>query len=65
MVLWSRAAQLDPLGGPAYRVTFKNLCESYLGIDPKFDLWNYFFRVRRPHDPDVELMIFGGVVIHV
>jgi hypothetical protein len=22
---------------------FMTLCEAYLGIDPEFDLWNYFF----------------------
>jgi hypothetical protein len=24
---------------------FMTLCEVYLGVDPKFDLWNYFFHV--------------------
>jgi hypothetical protein len=24
---------------------FITLCEAYIGVDPKFDLWNYFFRV--------------------
>jgi hypothetical protein len=45
--------------------TFVTLCEAYLGIDPNFDLWNYFFHVQRPQDPEMELMISGGVVIHV
>jgi hypothetical protein len=39
-------------------------CEA-LGIEPNFDLWNYFFRVQRPHDPEAELPISGGAVIHV
>jgi hypothetical protein len=30
-----------------------------------FDLWNYFFRVRRPHNLDVEMTVSRGVVIHV
>jgi hypothetical protein len=28
-----------------------------MGVDPEFDLWNYFFCVRRPQDT--------GMVIHV
>jgi hypothetical protein len=36
-----------------------------MGIDPDFDLWNYFFYVRRPQDPEVELTISGGAVILV
>jgi hypothetical protein len=27
--------------------TFVTLCKAYMGIDPHFDLWNYFFRVLR------------------
>jgi hypothetical protein len=41
------------------------LCEAYLGIDPELDMWKYFFCVRRPQDPEVELMTSGGAVIHV
>jgi hypothetical protein len=46
---------------------FVTLCETYMGIDPHFNLWNYFFRVRHPQDPDTELTICGrgDVVIHV
>jgi hypothetical protein len=36
-----------------------NLCEAYLGIDPEFDLWNYFFQVQCPQDLDVELTVSG------
>jgi hypothetical protein len=25
-------------------VAFVILCESYMGIEPHFDMWNYFFR---------------------
>jgi hypothetical protein len=46
-------------------VTFVTLCKAYLGIDPEFDLWNYFFRVRRPQDPKAKLMVSEGAVIHV
>jgi hypothetical protein len=44
---------------------FVTLCEAYLGIDPEFDLWNYFFRVWRPWDLEAELTVSGGAVIHV
>jgi hypothetical protein len=38
--------------------SFMTPCEAYLGIDPEFDLWNYFFCVRCPQDSDVELTVF-------
>jgi hypothetical protein len=31
--------------GILHIVTFVTLCKAYMGIDPHFDLWNYFFRV--------------------
>jgi hypothetical protein len=46
--------------GILHIVAFVTLCEAYMGIDPHFDLWNYFFCVRRLHDPDVELIISRG-----
>jgi hypothetical protein len=33
------------------------MCEAYMGIDPHFDMWNYFFHVQRPQDPNAELTI--------
>jgi hypothetical protein len=51
--------------GVLHIMIFMTLCEAYLGIDPHFDLWKYFFRFRRTQDPDVELTISGGTVIHV
>jgi hypothetical protein len=36
-----------------------------MGIDPHFDLWNYFFHVQRPQDLNTELTISGGAIIHV
>jgi hypothetical protein len=35
---------MPPLG-ILYIVAFVTLCEAYMGIDPHFDLWNYFFHV--------------------
>jgi hypothetical protein len=38
---------LTPLG-ILHIVAFVTLCEAYLRIDTKFDLWNYFFLVHHP-----------------
>jgi hypothetical protein len=46
-------------------VAFVTLCEAYLGIDPDQDLWKYFFHIHHLQDPEAELMIFEGAVIHV
>jgi hypothetical protein len=51
--------------GVLHIVAIMTLCEAYLRIDPDLDLWKYFFCVWRSQDPKVELMIFGGTVIHV
>jgi hypothetical protein len=53
------------LSGILHIVAFVTLCESYMRIDPHFDLWNYFFHIRRPKDPDAELTILRSMVIHV
>jgi hypothetical protein len=44
---------------------FMTLCEAYMGIIPNLDRWKYFFCVRRPQDPEVEITISGGAVIHL
>jgi hypothetical protein len=41
-------------------VAFVTLCEAYMGIDPHFDMWNYFFRARCRQYRDMELIIWGG-----
>jgi hypothetical protein len=51
--------------GVLHIVVFVTLCEAYLGVDPDLDLWKYFYRVRRPQDPEVELTNSRGTVIHV
>jgi hypothetical protein len=57
---------LTPSGGGVLHIAaFVTLCEAYLGIDPEFDLWKYFFCIRRPQDPKAELMISRGAVIHI
>jgi hypothetical protein len=51
--------------GVLHIAAFVTLCEVFPGIDPKIDLWKYFFRVLRPQDLEAKLTIFGGTVIHV
>jgi hypothetical protein len=51
--------------GVLHIVAFVTLCEAYLGAGPDFDLSNYSFCVRRPQDPEAELTISGGAIIHV
>jgi hypothetical protein len=66
-LLWHYDMELQNLSplGILHIATFVTLCESYMGIDPHFHLWNYFFRIWCPQDPDVELTISRGAVIHV
>jgi hypothetical protein len=66
-MLWYYDHELHHLtpSGVLHIVAFVTLCEAYLGIDPNFDLWSYFFRVRRLHDLEAELTISEGAVIHV
>jgi hypothetical protein len=51
--------------GVLHIVSFVTLREAYQGIDPEFDLWNYFFSVRRLWVSEAELMISRAVVIHM
>jgi hypothetical protein len=51
--------------GVLHIMAFVTLCEAYLGIDPDLDLWKYIFHVCHPQDLEAELMISGGMVIHV
>jgi hypothetical protein len=41
------------------------LCEAYMGIEPHFDLWNYFFHTRLWLGSDVEVVVWGSVDIFV
>jgi hypothetical protein len=40
-VLWLGTSSLDAI---LHMVAFVTLCEAYMGIEPHFNLWNYFFR---------------------
>jgi hypothetical protein len=37
--------QLTPLG-ILHMAAFVTLCEAYIGIEPHFNLWKYFFHTR-------------------
>jgi hypothetical protein len=41
------------------------LCEANMGIDPEFNLWNYFFHVWHLEDLNTELTVFERMIIHV
>jgi hypothetical protein len=51
--------------GILHIAAFMTLCEAYIGIDPLFDLWNYVLHVWCPQDPNVEMTVSGGMVIHI
>jgi hypothetical protein len=44
---------------------FVTLCEAYMGIEPHFDLWNYFFRAWLQQGSNVETAALGSVDILV
>jgi hypothetical protein len=50
-------------------VPFIALCEGYLGIDPHFDLWRYFFAAnlqkKRERNQSDRLMPMGCASIHL
>jgi hypothetical protein len=39
--------------------------EAYMGIEPHFNQWNYFFRARLRQGSDVKAMVLDSVVIYV
>jgi hypothetical protein len=51
--------------GILHMVAFVTLCETYMGIEPHFDLWNYFFRTRLQHGSNVEAVVLGSVDIFI
>jgi hypothetical protein len=63
-VLRSGAASLDPLG-ILHMGIFVTLCEAYMGIEPHFDVWNYFFLARLQQGSDAEAAVLDSVVIFV
>jgi hypothetical protein len=51
--------------GILHMVAFITLCKAYMGIDPHFNLWNYFFRARLQQGSDTEMAALGSVDILV
>jgi hypothetical protein len=44
---------------------FITLCEAYMGIEPHFKLWKYFFRTQLQSDPDAKAAMLGCVDVYV
>jgi hypothetical protein len=51
--------------GILHIATFVTLCEAYMGIEPHFDLWNYFFRARLWQGLDTEAVVLGSLDLFV
>jgi hypothetical protein len=51
--------------GILHTTTFVSLCEAYMGIEPHFDMWNYFFHARLQQGSDTETSALGSVDILV
>jgi hypothetical protein len=44
--------------GILHIVTFMTLCEAFMGIEPHFHLWNYFFRARLRQGSDAAAAVW-------
>jgi hypothetical protein len=55
---------LTPLG-ILHIAAFVTLCGAYMGIEPHFDLWNYFFHTSLRPGFDAEATVWGSVDIFV
>jgi hypothetical protein len=40
---------------------FVTLCEDYMGTEPHFNLWNYFFRIRLQQGSGAEVAALGSM----
>jgi hypothetical protein len=49
--------------GILHMAAFVTLCEAYMGIEPHFDLWNYFFHAWLQQSSDTEVAVLGSVDI--
>jgi hypothetical protein len=56
--------QLTP-SGILHMVAFVTLCEAYMGIEPHFNLCNYFFHARLRQGSDTKAAVLGSVDIYV
>jgi hypothetical protein len=46
--------------GILHMAAFMTLCEAYMGIEPHFDLWNYFFRAQVQQGSNAEMTALGS-----
>jgi hypothetical protein len=44
---------------------FVTMCEAYIGIEPNFNLWNYFFHARLQQGSSTEMASLDNVDIFV
>jgi hypothetical protein len=51
--------------GILHMAAFVTLCEANMGIEPHFNLWNYFFRTRLLQGSGAEVVALGSVDIFV
>jgi hypothetical protein len=51
--------------GILHVAAFMTLCEAYMGIEPQFDQWNYFFHARLQQGSDSKAAVLGSVDIFV
>jgi hypothetical protein len=51
--------------GILHMAAFVTLCEAYMGIEPHFDLWNFFFRARLQQGSDAEAAVLGSVEVFI
>jgi hypothetical protein len=51
--------------GILHMAAFVTLCEAYIGIDPHFNLWHYFFRAQLRQGSDRGAVALGNVDILV
>jgi hypothetical protein len=51
--------------GVLHITTFATFCKADVEIEPHFDRWNYFFRVRLLQVLGVEVAVLGGMDIYV
>jgi hypothetical protein len=45
--------------GILHIMAFVTLCKGYMGIEPDFNLWNYFFRAQLQPGSDEEAIVWG------
>jgi hypothetical protein len=46
-------------------VAFLTLCEAYMGVEPHFNMWKYFFRAWLQHGSDAKVVVLDSVHIFV